>query len=205
MSALMLHCFSQFETLERDSSSCRMHVFRVLCQLFLHLWIGIDMQGASDAFKENIVTSLVLSVVFNRIHEWWFCFRGDFVVFLRFNTTTAAAEGASGWRHCEPHPQRQQAGWAAAHPPVSWLRSWRGKWLWGKQGLSFSSRRSIALSRTRRWYIGARPPFLPQRPLLASRIYFIIFFLIGEFPSVNRGRWPTRRSAPSKWCAVLGP
>lgn len=103
------------------------------------------------------------------------CFRGGFVLFLRFNTTTAATEGASGWRHCEPHPQRQQAGWAAAHPPVSWLRSWRGKWLWGKQGLSFSSRRSIALLRHRRWYSGARPPFLPQRPLLASRIYFFFY------------------------------
>ena len=28
---------------------------------------------------------------------------------------------------------------------------------------------------------------------------------VGEFPFVNRWRWPTRRSAPSKWCAVLGP
>lgn len=93
--------------------------------------------------------------------------------------------------------------WPAADPPVSWLRSRRGKWLRGKQGFLLSARLIIVLSRT--WDLGQRGSASLFAPHGRSWDPGYTLFFIGEFPFVNRGRWPTRRSAPSKWCAVLGP
>ncbi len=131
---------------------------------------------------------------------WFWC---SLIFQYSITTTQTQGEGSAGvtslWT------TSTAAGgvrWPAADPPVSWLPNRRGKWLSGKQGFLLTTRQIIALSRTWHWDRGAWPPFRPPRPLLASRIYLNF---IGEFPFVNRGRWPTRRSAPSKWCAVLGP
>lgn len=134
--------------------------------------------------------------------DMWFC---GCSLLIHYSITTTQTQGEGSAEVTSSRTTSTAAGgvrWPAADPPVSWLPNRRGKWLSGKQGFLLKARQIITLSRTWDWDRGARPPFRPPRPLLASRIYLNF---IGEFPFVNRGRWPTRRSAPSKWCAVLGP